>query len=180
MDRWKKKKGFSQSDPLVPQHNLDHAVGKLDVSFLCVIQLVALLVIHLLKCFLMDCSLNKLWMPYPLRIYITVCFRAEARHFSVQDNTLYLAALLLAPCGLQSVSTWAEGSSGSEYQPQGKLLQPPCMAACLSAPVVLLLRCSLCCLHLEININGHCFCCLKGTTFAPYVKRFGQWPEAGA
>lgn len=43
-------------------------------------------------------------------IYITACFRAVARHSSVQDNTLYLAALLLLPRGLQSVSTWAGGA----------------------------------------------------------------------
>lgn len=117
------------------------------------------------------------------RIYITACFGAVARHFSVRDNTLYLAALLLPPRGLQSVSTWDGGGSGSKYQPQGKLLQPTCAAAWLLAPPLPPLRCSPLCLHLEINTNGqegHCFCCLKGTTLAPYVKRFGQWPEAGS
>lgn len=46
--------------PLLTQHRVDPAVGKLDVSFLCVMELVALLVIHLLKCFLLDRNPNKL------------------------------------------------------------------------------------------------------------------------
>ena len=116
------------------------------------------------------------------RICITACFRAVAGHFSVWDNTLYLAALLLPPRGLQGVSTWDGGGSGSKRQPQGKLLQPTCAAAWLPAPLPSPLRCPPLCLCLEINTNGqgsHCFCCLKGTALTPYVKRFGQRPKAG-
>lgn len=43
----------------LPQDGVD-PVGKLDVCFLCVMELVALLVIHLLKWFLLDRSPNKL------------------------------------------------------------------------------------------------------------------------
>lgn len=85
------------------------------------------------------------------RIYITACFRAVARHFSVRDNTLYLAALLLPPRGLQSVGTWDGGGSGSTYQPQGKLLQPTCAAAWLPAPLLALPRSSPLRLHLKMK-----------------------------
>lgn len=44
----------------LPQDGVDPVVGKLDVCFLCVMELVALLVIHLLKRFLLDRSPNKL------------------------------------------------------------------------------------------------------------------------
>lgn len=116
------------------------------------------------------------------RIYITACFRAVARRSSVWDNTLYLAAFLLPLHNLQSVSTWDGGGSGSEYQPQGKLLQPTCAAAWLLALLPLPLCCSPLCLHSEINTNGqggYCFCRLKRTTLAPCEKSFGQQPEAG-
>lgn len=52
--------------PLLPQDGVDPVDGKLDVCFLCVMELVALLVIHLLKCFLLDRSPNKSLIPYPL------------------------------------------------------------------------------------------------------------------
>lgn len=66
MYRRKKKKDFFQSGPLLPRHGVDPAVGKLDATFPCVMELAALLVIHLLKCFLLDHSPKKLWIPCPL------------------------------------------------------------------------------------------------------------------
>jgi len=62
----KRKTAFLSMIPLLPWHGVDPAVGKLAVGFLRVMELVALLVIHLLKCFLLDCSPNKLRIPYPL------------------------------------------------------------------------------------------------------------------
>lgn len=57
----KRKRAFLKMI-LLPLHVVDPAVVKLDCSFPCVVELV----IHLLKCFLLDHSPNKLWIPYPL------------------------------------------------------------------------------------------------------------------
>lgn len=46
--------------PLLPQDGVDPVVEKLDVCFLCVMELVTLLVIHLREWFLLDRSPNKL------------------------------------------------------------------------------------------------------------------------
>lgn len=101
-------------------------------------------------------------------IYITACFRAVARHFSVQGNTLYLAALLLSPRALPSVSTWAGGGSGSESQPQGERLQPTCMAAWLPAPLPSPRHCSPFHLHLETMLReGTASALYKGLLLLP-------------
>lgn len=60
MDGRKRKRAFLKVIPLLPRCGEDPAAGKLGVGFLRAMELVALLVIHLLKCFLLDRSLNKL------------------------------------------------------------------------------------------------------------------------
>lgn len=86
------------------------------------VELVTLLVVHLLKCFFAGSQLEQIVNSSSSCIYITACFRAGA---SVQDNTLYLAALLLLPYSLQSVGTWDGGGSGSTYQLRASCCSPP-------------------------------------------------------
>lgn len=45
------KRAFLKVLPLLPRDDVNPVVGKWDVCFLCVLELVALLVIHLLKWF---------------------------------------------------------------------------------------------------------------------------------
>lgn len=151
----KRKRAFLNVIPLLPRHGADPAALKLDIGFLCVMELVALLVTHLLKCFFLDHSPDKLRIPYPL---VSTLLRAS-------EPQQGFSASRITPCTWQPscsrrvvsrVSAPGQGGWGSGYQP------PPS-----SCPL---------CPQLKVNANGqggHGFCCLEGNTPAAYVRRFG-------
>lgn len=143
------------------------------------VELVTLLVVHLLKCFFAGSQLEQIVHSSSSCIYITACFRAGA---SVQDNTLYLAALLLLPYSLQSVGTWDGGGSGSTYQLRASCCSPPARL-----PGSWPHCCPLCLLsYLPMSGDIHKWAGrvlllpFEKAACAPCVKRFGQWPKAGS
>lgn len=160
---------------LLPWHDVDPAVVNLDVLFPHMVELVTLLVIHLLKCFLLDPSWNKLWIPHPL---ISTLLRVLELEQGVWVSRITPCTWQLS-CSPRIVSRVSAPGMGETQEAHTSREQAAAahLHACLPpGPTAAPMPPSPLCLRLETYTRAGraLLLAFKKPACAPCMKRFGQ------